>query len=747
MIAGLTILSKLKSRYVRLRTLEVLLFAMFIGLISFACLYAFPTSLITQLGFSALLGVTAFILRFFQLGLHKTSEESIAAFLNTQYAELHASTDLVLATDQDLSPLARLQQRITYKKLESINAEIKFPNRIKMFSLLVIAGLAACVIIQISGFVMPSFSERGTPKESAIQESEIVKNLPSEITEANISVAPPAYTGIREYASVDLNLTVQENSKVTWTLIFSETVNRVELVTSAQDTIRFSSTDNRWRFTSTLERNGFYQIIWKDETVHASDYFKIAILKDQPPTIKLNNLNQFTQVAYDSKLSIEATPTISDDYGLTDAYIIATVSKGSGESVKFREAQIRFSTPTQVTGKQISARQLLDLKKLGMEPGDELYFYVETFDNRTPLANRARTETYFISIPDTTQDVMVADGGLGVDLMPEYFRSQRQIIIDTEKLIREKKTISKKEFASRSNELGYDQKVLRLRYGQFLGEEADSGIGQAENHDEEDHGEDAKPEDLIKEFGHQHDTENEHNLVEEKDPTQKDNLGGKTEDLMAKFVHQHDNEESSTFFFQSLKMKLKAALAQMWDAELYLRLNEPEKSLPYQYIALKLLKEISNESRIYVHRTGFESPPIKEEKRLSADLNEIFNATQGYEAIIKEHFPKISEGLRVTEKLFTQPSLTLTQKEKNILLQSGSELAQAALENPFLLPGLSALQELTSHEGPLKIETLKTLRKSYWLALPKQPAQTGKGNLTLHDLDNKLIHQLELLEQ
>ena len=214
---------------------------------------------------------------------------------------------------------------------------------------------------------------------------------------------------------------------------------------------------------------------------------------------------------------------------------------------------------------------------------------------------------------------------------------------------------------------------------------------------------------------------------------------------MAGFLHAHDNEESATFFFQSLKLKLKAALSQMWDAELYLRLYEPGKSLPYQYTALKLLKEISNDSRIYVHRTGFEPPPIKEEKRLSADLTEIITSSRQYEAIIKEHFPKISEALRVTENLLAQAAPVLTQNEKNIITLSGSELAQAALENPALLPGLSALQEVT-HEDKLTREALKTLRRSYWLALPKQPTHAGKGNSTLHNLDAGLIKQLELLE-
>ena len=104
------------------------------------------------------------------------------------------------------------------------------------------------------------------------------------------------------------------------------------------------------------------------------------------------------------------------------------------------------------------------------------------------------------------------DAGLGVDLMPEYFRSQRQIIIDSEKLLRERKAIPKETFNSRSNSLAYDQKVLRLRYGEFLGEEFESGIGP-QTITGDDH---AGDEDVTKQYGHVHDKDNEHNLVEEK---------------------------------------------------------------------------------------------------------------------------------------------------------------------------------------------------------------------------------------
>lgn len=745
MRSGVTILSALKQRYVRLRVLETFMLAIAISLGVYSALYVIQSPTVMRLAVPIIIAVAVFLIRFFHLGLQRIGESAVAKFLDQHYPQLKASTDLLLIDQQTLPPLAQLQQRQTTATLESALDEIRFPNHILAFSAVALAAIAITATVILNNLTISPVSD-GTPNNSrASQQTVITQNLPAELKQATISVQPPAYTQIPAYNAPDLNLTVQENSRVTWSLDFSDVVTNVSFVSSSKDTIRFNAgASNNWTLATTLDRNGFYQLVWKDRSVHASDYYKIDIVKDQPPVIKLSNLDQFTQVAYNSSLSVEAKSSLSDDYGLTDAYIIATVSKGSGESVKFREEKIRFSNAGPIRGKQLNANQLLDLKRLGMEPGDELYFYVEAIDNKTPDANRTRTETYFISIPDTAQDVMTADGGLGVDLMPEYFRSQRQIIIDTEKLIRERKGITRKEFGSRSNELGYDQKVLRLRYGQFLGEEAESGIGPAETHADEEgeeHDESKKAADMVKDFGHQHDTENEHNLVEEKDPTKRDVDGGKKENLLEGFVHEHDNEESATFFYQSLKMKLKAALAQMWDAELYLRLYEPEKSLPYQYTALKLLKEISNDSRIYVHRTGFEPPPIKEEKRLTADLTEIFTTTQRYDAVVNGWFPNTLAAVQVTENLLSSSRKTLSTQERNVLLQSGSELAQAALENPALLQGLSALKNVTS-SNTVTADELVTLQKAYWLALPKRPATADKNSSTLHELDSKLMQNL-----
>jgi hypothetical protein len=178
---------------------------------------------------------------------------------------------------------------------------------------------------------------------------------------------------------------------------------------------------------------------------------------------------------------------------------------------------------------------------------------------------------------------------LAINYLPESFRSQRQIIIDTEKLSAERKQLSESEFKKRANNLGLDQQALRFRYSQYLGDEFEDGAEEEAAPEQSAAGETSAEAAVESEFG-----------------------------------HSHDSAENATLLAPSIKTQLKAAVAQMWDAELRLRTYRPEAALPHEYRALELLKDVQQRSRAYVQRVGFEPSPIKvDEKRLSGDLTAI----------------------------------------------------------------------------------------------------------------------------
>ena len=130
----------------------------------------------------------------------------------------------------------------------------------------------------------------------------------------------------------------------------------------------------------------------------------------------------------------------------------------------------------------------------------------------------------------------------------------------------------------RSESIADDQAQLRRRYGQFLGEESSLFGGDDHGHENEKH------------------------------------------DMMAEFGHVHDQPESATLFDDATKKILRRALAAMWDAEKSLRAIAPNAALPPEHKALDAVKELQQADRIYLHKTAFTPPPIKEAIRMTGDL-------------------------------------------------------------------------------------------------------------------------------
>lgn len=727
----------LKNKYRLQRIAEFVLISIGGGIIVFSITSFFIIPFLWKF-FTAFFAFL-FLLGYLGSSLFKVSNRDITRYLNQQYKELEQSTDLLLLNNNRMSLLQQIQYQRTLFHFSKLYSDIKLPHRLfrAMYIFIICAGVSALLLLipDTPWFIQSLPSTTGT---TLIQPND---KKSSEIEAVQINVFPPSYTGLEKFIS-GLSLKVPEKSRVHWKISFNQIINSVKIILSDKDSIPLTLIDNSYVGDKVVSQSGFYQFVWVDQNkkISYSDFYRIEIILDAAPKVEITNLNQFTKVNTQDSRQINVISHISDDYNLTQAIIVATVSKGSGESLKFREEQLHFDKPDIISGKRMQAERLLDLKQLGLDPGDELYFYVEARDNKFPIPNRNRTETYFIALQDTASISLAEDEGLGVDLLPDYFRSQRQIIIDTEKLLKDKKTISSFQFRSTSNELGFDQKTLRLKYGEFLGEEASEGIGAEATHTNEA----VEEKDLTKKFGHQHDTENEHHLVAEKkehDHHESQDITEKKNPL-AQFSHNHDNEEVATFFEQSLRAKLKAAITVMWDAELYLRLVQPEKSLPYQYQALKLLKEISNDSRIYVHRMGFDPPPLKEEKRLTANLSDVTSPYLQSKMNFTDNLINIKIAVQIIEK-FQQERFKISPSDRSILQKAGEEFARIALQNPAALPALSLLRRLADQPDLIQHNQLIFIKKILWQVLPTIPGSPSKSSVPLHEANRLFIKHIE----
>ncbi|MHA4739241.1 DUF1761 domain-containing protein [Dyadobacter sp. MSC1_007] len=445
---------------------------------------------------------------------------------------------------------------------------------------------------------------------------------------ATVRLTPPAYTHLPVKESGDMNVSALSGSVIEWKVLFENGKNMdIRLANSRGEELRFRKSGNAFEYRDRITGSGLYSIkgYWKDSLIYQSDFYRLEALPDLAPKILPASKELYQYHFLKDKKTIQVSAEISDDFLVKQAFIVATLARGSGENVKFREVKMPLS-PSDF--KHANLKKTIDLSALNFTPGDELYYYWAAVDNRQPEANFSKSDTYFIVYKDTAQIEEAELATMAVNVMPEYFRSQRQIIIDTEKLIAKRKKIDAKEFKSTSNEIGFDQKVLRLRYGQYLGEEFETSIGGSDNpvpdngntvdaftHHSDGKGEGAEAGRAEPTHAEGHTHEHEPKEAGEKDPLAA---------LMEQYTHAHDDAETNTFYEQSTRSLLKMALEQMWQSELHLRMYEPEKALPFENKALEYLKTAQQKARAYVKKSGYDPPPIKEnEKRLTGELKDV----------------------------------------------------------------------------------------------------------------------------
>jgi hypothetical protein len=528
----------------------------------------------------------------------RIGDADVIRYFNANYPELEDSCALLLKPRNTLGMLEQLQVMKIEQVLHNIPPPHPYRKQLRIAALFFIAALVVSAALYI--WWHPMVLHQQKTNERLRPAGSLAPVIP-EITAAEITVTPPVYTGKKPRQQQQFDLEVEEGARVTWELRTSKQTSSVQLILNDTGRLYLQAQDKEgtvWKGSISAHHPGFYQL---KVAGRLSGLYKIAVIKDQPPMITIQAPASYTVVDYGMPQRMTMKLIQADDYGISAAGIQATMASGSGEAVKFNEQTITFDAVFNGARKQYSLQRTIDLKSLGMQPGSELYLYVQAQDNHQQYT---RSGTYMVVLPDTAQLMSLEGLANSVNVKPEYFRSQRQIIIETEQLIRDKDTMAEKTFRQRSNDLGIDQRLLRLRYGRFLGEETEANLG-GEHAGEEEPGHD-----------HDHDHAKEEETVNARD-------FNNAEKIIDQFSHRHDIAEDATFFDAATRQQLKATLTEMWDAELRLRTFKPQEALPYEYKALRLLKDLQQRSRAYVGKTSVKTTPLKPEKRLTGELDKI----------------------------------------------------------------------------------------------------------------------------
>ncbi|MBD3749452.1 MAG: hypothetical protein IE931_08145 [Sphingobacteriales bacterium] len=686
-----------KKRYALYKIGQALLFAIAIAVFVSTILnqfFAFNFLLTFALsGFGAFVLVYAINNKSFGLA-------AFASYLNQRFPELEESTQLILTPNQSLTFLQQLQAKKVAETLVTLPQPNDGVKKLKSGFLILLLSILISFGVQFLPNQFPLSKLSGTT--SAKAKTVIDKILP-QIKTVKVVINSPVYTQIDQEIQSQFTLNLVSGSAVIWELETNTSVQNLKLIFNNQEVLALQPIDTektKWKVTKSIKKSGFYQVSLDGEL---SDLYQIEAKADLPISIKiLKPTESQTVIDFGQPQKVDFQAELSDDFGIQNAFISATITSGRGEGVSFKEQNIAFKQP--IKGKSVTLKQNIDLRSLGMKPGDELYFYVKAKDN---FGQESRSDIYSVAIQDTSELMSLTGLASGVNLVPEYFRSQRQIIIDTEKLLKEKSTISEQDFKNRSNNLGLDQKLLRLRYGKFLGEESETygSEGEVEEHSADD--------------GHDHGSSENAKF-------------GDVQAIIDKYAHNHDNLEEGTFFEPKLKAQLKATLAEMWNSELRLRTFKTQEALPFAYKALRLLKDLQQSSRAYVAKTVVKTTPIKAEKRLTGELDKITspNKQKDFEADEAKN-AQLKSALNALAKL--REKQILASADKSALQSAKGLLIEAASQNPTsylaALKAMNQTKKLSLKEIDLVENALQKLIKPLQ-SLPQAKNKMAAGSLS-----------------
>lgn len=635
---------------------------------------------------------------------HQLDRQWLVRRLDT-HRVVQDSADLLLVDAATLNPLQQRQQaRVTAALQASLpELRLRWPRR-----WLAVTWVLGLVVIALAlgwprsggGSVMPSVSAPATATAA----------LPPRLHSARLAITAPAYTGQPARVQSTLDAKVAQGSRLQWSLRFSAQPTQVALQFHDGRRMALVRNGEEWTGTWNADRAALYRVV-TEPALREPRLYRLDVQPDRPPSVRVIAPDRTLVLGTPGQRQWALQFEASDDYGVAaDARLKITLAQGSGENITFREQTLTLSGSGAPTLRRFA--RTLDLAALGAAPGNDLIAQLQVRDNHVPTPQSAQSTSLILRLPSAEQVQGAELEGMVKKTLPAYFRSQRQIIIDAEALIRLRRQLPPEEFIKRADAIGVDQRILRLRYGQFLGEESEGGAKPSPTSDalptsdapaDHDHdGDKAGGDDHAQTGQDAHD----HGGAQSGSPP----VFGSATDVLSEYGHTHDHAEAATLLDPQTRATLKAALDQMWSSEGELRQGRPEAALPYANKALAFIKQVQQAERIYLARVGPELPPIDEGRRMRGDRADLASRTLPIRALDAPDTAIVAvwQQLGATDAVPDLDALTHWLRRNEARLPDPLSLA-AAIEELRIAPDCSACRQ--------------TLRAQLWRALLRPSPQ------------------------
>jgi len=473
-----------------------------------------------------------------------------------------------------LAPLqrVRLQKRLLDANLPDLRPA--YPRRALLIT------WTGALLLSLFPLIAPNILQR----LSALAPSQS-QAAPGVSIAAKLHITPPRYTQlpVQELASLDGQ--VPEGSQVAFELRFGSNVTRAAIVFDGADRLDLHRDGESWKGDRVLMAPTLFRLQLEaadsELAAAAQPLHRLDVIPDRAPEIIVRSPERTLSLAAPGQKTWDLVFDANDDYGLEAAHLSIAHAQGTGENIKTTQQSLELEGKGDARHR--TYRKSLDLAAMGFAEGDDVIVRLSVADNHPSHPNLTQSESLILRWPAHVEAQSVGMEGLVQKTLPAYFASERQIIIDSEALQAQRADVEAKRFASRADELGVEQKVLRLRYGEFLGEES------------------------------------ERSAQRDEDTVAVSKSFGDAGNITSEYGHMHDRPEAATLFDPETRRILKAALNEMWQAELHLRQAAPDEALPYEYKALDYIKQIQQAERIYLARAGVQLPQVDSERRLTGE--------------------------------------------------------------------------------------------------------------------------------
>ena len=290
-----------------------------------------------------------------------------------------------------------------------------------------------------------------------------------------VSLTPPAYTGQPSSSTVDpQELAAVEGTVASFTIDGSAARTTAEHESAVRNLERDAS--GRFQDRIELRKTGYYAI---ETDAGRRRVIPIVVTPDALPAVRVTAPGRdLVFPRADRRVDFDVRAT--DDFGVRTLALEYTTVSGSGEQFEFKEGQIPLAL-TKNSDRDWRGTATQSMAALGLQEGDVLVYRVVAADAR-PGDGTARSDAFFIEI--STLAASAGDAFTVPDEETRYALSQQMLIVKTERLDRDRPSMSPAEFTEAALNLAVEQRMIRAEFVFMLGGEIEDEDVEAQRSSE-----------------------------------------------------------------------------------------------------------------------------------------------------------------------------------------------------------------------------------------------------------------------